>query len=255
MQPVHPSSTRQLKPPIELPSSGLKCSLIIAERPCGTRCASGRTSIRLPSSIMSVKAAQAERDDRAMPGLRGIDNIKKAMERRERERDESLKLALEIEREETAGTPQVAGDGAPSDIERRLAERLADQRRAAEKRAAAWRGGTAAGAFSATRFLAAAAPRRPAETAASNPAPPALPRAREDVDDARPLPRQQEVLDAIRTALAGRSEGEIVLKKTVLDAIGIERSSAVRVIRRLERAGYLQYRPLCRCVWVRLLKG
>ena len=189
-----------------------------------------------------------------MPGLRGIDNIRKAMERRQREHDESLKLALEIEREETAGTPQVAGDGAPSDIERRLAERLADQRRAAEERAAAWRGGTAAGAFSASRFLAAAAPRRPAEPAASNPAPPVPSRAREDVDDARPLPRQQEVLDAIRTALAGRSEGEIVLKKTVLEAIGIERSSAVRIIRHLERTGYLQYRPLCRCVWVKLLK-
>lgn len=252
MQPVHPSSTRQLKPPIELPSSGLKCSLIIAERACGTRCASGRTSIRLPSSIMSVKAAQAERDD-SMPGLRGIDNIKKAMERRERERDESLKLALEIEREETAGTPQVAGDGAPSDIERRLAERLADQRRAAEERAAAWRTGATAGAFSASRFLAAAAPRKPEEPTASNPAPP--PRAQDDGDDLRALPRQQEVLDAIRTALAGRSEGEIVLKKTVLDAIGIKRSSAVRVIRRLERTGYLQYKALCRCVWVRLLKG
>ena len=106
-----------------------------------------------------------------------------------------------------------------------------------------------------SRFIAAAAPRKTEEPAASNPAPPAPPRAQDDGDDVRPLPRQQEVLDAIRTALAGRSEGEIVLKRTVLDAIGIERSSAVRVIRRLERAGYLQYRPLCRCVWVRLLKG
>lgn len=251
MQPVHPPSTRQLKPPIELPSSGLKCSLIIAEGACGTRRASGGTSIRLPSSIMSVKAAQAERDD-SMPGLRGIDNIKKAMERRERERDESLKLALEAERDEVATRPEASGTEAPCDLERRLAERLADQRRAAEERAAAWRTGATAGAFSASRFLAAAAPRRPAEPAASNPAPPL---ARDDGDDLRALPRQQEVLDAIRTALAGRSEGEIVLKKTVLDPIGIERSSAVRVIRRLERAGYLQYRPLCRCVWVRLLKG
>ena len=186
-----------------------------------------------------------------MPGLRGIDNIKKAMERRERERDESLKLALEAERDEVATRPEASGTEAPCDLERRLAERLADQRRAAEERAAAWRTGATAGAFSASRFLAAAAPRRPAEPAASNPAPPL---ARDDGDDLRALPRQQEVLDAIRTALAGRSEGEIVLKKTVLDAIGIERSSAVRVIRRLERTGYLQYKALCRCVWVRLLK-
>lgn len=150
MQPVHPPSTRQLKPPIELPSSGLKCSLIIAERACGTRCPLGGTSLLLPSSIMSVKAAQAERDD-TMPGPRGIDNIKKAMERRGRERDESLKLALEMEREEAVGTPQVAGKGAPCDIERRLAERLADQQRAAEERAAAWRAGAATGAFSASR--------------------------------------------------------------------------------------------------------
>ncbi|CAM1379489.1 hypothetical protein FF3_01045 [Fretibacterium fastidiosum] len=170
MQPVHPPSTRQLKPPIELPSSGLKCSLIIAEGACGTRRASGGTSIRLPSSIMSVKAAQAERDD-SMPGLRGIDNIKKAMERRERERDESLKLALEAERDEAVGTPQVAEEGARDDIERRIAERLADQRRAAEERAAAWRAGATAGAFSASRFIAAAAPRKPAEPAAPNPAP------------------------------------------------------------------------------------
>ena len=251
MQPVHPPSTRQLKPPIKLPSSGLKCSLIIAEGACGTRRASGGTSIRLPSSIMSVKAAQAERDD-SMPGLRGIDNIKKAMERRERERDESLKLALEAERDEVATRPEASGTEAPCNLERRLAERLADQRRAAEERAAAWRGGAASGVFSTNRFIAAAVPRKPEEPAASNPAPPL---ARDDGDDLRALPRQQEVLDAIRTALAGRSEGEIVLKRTVLDVIGIERSSAVRTIRHLERAGYLQYKALCRCVWVRLLKG
>lgn len=187
-----------------------------------------------------------------MPGLRGIDNIRKAMERRQRERDESLRLALEAERDEAVGTPQVAEEGARDDIERRIAERLADQQRAAEERAAAWRAGAATGAFSASRFIAAAAPRKPEEPIASNPAPP---RARDGGDDLSALPRQQEVLDAIRTALAGRSEGEIVLKKTVLDAIGIERSSAVRVIRRLERTGYLQYKALCRCVWVRLLKG
>lgn len=187
-----------------------------------------------------------------MPGLRGIDNIKKAMERRERERDESLKLALEAERDEVATRPEASGTEAPCNLERRLAERLADQQRAAEERAAAWRAGAATGAFSASRFIAAAAPRRPTEPAASNPAPSL---ARDGGDDLSALPRQQEVLDAIRTALAGRSEGEIVLKKTVLDAIGIERSSAVRVIRRLERTGYLQYKALCRCVWVKLLKG
>ena len=92
-----------------------------------------------------------------MPGLRGIDNIKKAMERRERERDESLKLALEIEREETAGTPQVA----------------------------AWRAGAAAGAFSASRFIAAAAPRKLAEPAAPNPAPPAQPPLQKDQKNGR----------------------------------------------------------------------
>ena len=177
------------------------------------------------------------------------------MERRQRERGESLKLALEAERDEVATRPEASGTEAPCNLERRLAERLADQRRAAEERAVVWRGERTAGVFSAALFLAAAAPRRPAEPAASNPAPPVPSRAREDVDDARPLPRQQEVLDAIRTALAGRSEGEIVLKKTVLDAIGIERSSAVRIIRHLERTGYLQYKALCRCVWVRLLKG
>ena len=190
-----------------------------------------------------------------MPGLRGIDNIRKAMERRQRERDESLRLALEAERDEAATRPEASGEEEPRDVARRLAERLADQRRAAEERAAAWRGGTAAGAFSASRFLAAAAPRRPAEPAASPPAPPVSSRARDGGDDVSPLPRQQEVLDAIRTALAGRSEGEIVLKRTVLDAIGIERSNAVRIIRHLERTGYLQYKALCRCVWVRLLKG
>ena len=36
MQPVHPPSMRQLKPFIELPSSGLECNLIIAEGACGT---------------------------------------------------------------------------------------------------------------------------------------------------------------------------------------------------------------------------
>lgn len=190
-----------------------------------------------------------------MPGLRGIDNIEKAMERRERERAESLKLALEAERDEAVGTPQVAEEGARDDIERRIAERLADQRRAAEERAAAWRAGATAGAFSASRFIAAAAPRKPAEPAASSPTPPAPPRARDGGDNVRPLPRQQEVLDAIRAALAGRSEGEIVLKRAVLDVIGIERSSAVRIIRHLERTGHLQYKALCRCVWVRLLKG
>ena len=110
-----------------------------------------------------------------MPGLRGIDNIEKAMERRERERAESLKLALEAERDEAVGTPQVAEEGARDDIERRIAERLADQRRAAEERAAAWRAGATAGAFSASRFIAAAAPRKPAEPAAPNPAPPTQP--------------------------------------------------------------------------------
>ena len=135
-----------------------------------------------------------------MPGLRGIDNIRKAMERRERERDESLKLALEIEREEVATRPEASGTEAPCDLERRLAERLADQRRAAEERAAAWRAGASSAAFSASRFIAAAVPRKPEEPAASNPAPPALPRARDGGDDLRPLPRQQEVLDAIRTA-------------------------------------------------------
>ena len=110
-----------------------------------------------------------------MPGLRGIDNIEKAMERRERERAESLKLALEAERDEAVGTPQVAEEGARDDIERRIAERLADQRRAAEERAAAWRAGATAGAFSASRFIAAAAPRKPAEPATPNPAPPTQP--------------------------------------------------------------------------------
>ena len=117
-----------------------------------------------------MDATQAERND-SMPGLRGIDNIEKAMERRERERAESLKLALEAERDEAVGTPQVAEEGARDDIERRIAERLADQRRAAEERAAAWRAGATAGAFSASRFIAAAAPRKPAEPAAPNPAP------------------------------------------------------------------------------------
>lgn len=187
-----------------------------------------------------------------MPGLRRIDNIRKAMERRQRERDKSLKLALEADRDEVATRPEASGTEAPCDVERRLAERLADQRRAAEERAAAWRTGATAGAFSASRFLAAAAPRKPEEPTASNPA---SPRTQDDGDDVSPLPRQQEVLDAIRTALAGRSEGEIVLKRTVLDVIGIERSSAVRIIRQLERTGYLQYKALCRCVWVRLLKG
>ena len=59
-----------------------------------------------------------------MPGLRGIDNIKKAMERRQRERDESLRLALEAERDEAVGTPQVAEEGARDDIERRIAEEV-----------------------------------------------------------------------------------------------------------------------------------
>lgn len=190
-----------------------------------------------------------------MPGLRGIDNIRKAMERRQRERDESLRLAFEAERDEAATRPEASGEEEPCDVERRLAERLADQRRAAEERAAAWRAGAASGAFSASRFIAAAVPRKPAEPAASSPTPPAPPGGRDDGDDVRSLPRQQEVLDAIRTALAGRSEGEIVLKRTVLDVIGIERSSAVRIIRHLERTGHLQYKALCRCVWVRLLKG
>lgn len=69
-----------------------------------------------------------------------------------------------------------------------------------------------------------------------------------------PPPRHLEVLNAIRDALGGETEGRISLQDSVLDVIQIKRASAVRIIKHLEHFGYLKYKPQYHCVWIRLLK-
>lgn len=211
-----------------------------------------------------------------MPGLKGIENIKKAMTQRQSEQRGGL-LSGDGEKMPEKEAEEAA---VPSkEMERRIAERLAAQREAAAQRKAAREATSGAGAgaekkLSANRFLGAAMRRDvPAAPAAEPPArgehpqPQATaPAAAAPAASANPLirdyyesehmppPRHKEVLDAIKAALGTESEGRINLQKTVLDVINIKRASAVRIIKHLEEYGYLKYKPQYHCIWIQILK-
>ena len=191
-----------------------------------------------------------------LKGLKGIDNIKKAMDQRQEEREEVLSEGAGIAEAASAG--EDAEEVRP-DLERRVAERLAQERRAAEER----REGLG-------RFL---SPRPPKGPEAAPPAPSVAP-APGAISSQRPLeapqshpiidryylvhgtppPRHREVLEAMRAALGGEAEGELDLQADVLDKIGIKRASAIRIVRHLVEHGYLEYEPRYHCVWARVLK-
>ena len=141
-----------------------------------------------------------------LKGLKGIDNIKRAMDQRQEEREEVLSEAAGAAEIVEPIEPVEDGpeEGRP-DLERRVAERLAQERRAAEER----REGLG-------RFL---SPRPPKEPEAPPPAPSVAP-APEAISSQRPLeapqshpiidryilvhgtplPRYRGVLEAMRTA-------------------------------------------------------
>lgn len=51
-----------------------------------------------------------------------------------------------------------------------------------------------------------------------------------------------KLLNGIKTALAGENSGEIIFQR-VLDIVNMSRSSALKIIRYLEKYGYLKYEP------------
>lgn len=66
----------------------------------------------------------------------------------------------------------------------------------------------------------------------------------------------KRLLKGFETALSGKKEGELIFQR-VLELVGISRSSALRMIKSLEKHGYLKYEAKTRehKVYVEILKG